>query len=91
MYEYREIMPALLNFLKLNQAMYVQSPKKNVGFAMPLCIIHSLTSRNLSVTQCHKAKVWTVLTLAAHSISSQKNGVQDRIVRILCETVLSNL
>jgi len=44
-----------------------------------------------SVTQCHKAEVWTVLTLAAHSIRSQKNGLQERRVRILCETVLSNL
>jgi len=42
----------------------------------------------MSVTQCHKAEVWTVLTLAA---DFQKNVVHYRIVRILCEAVLSNL
>lgn len=92
MSEYREIMPALLNFSQLNQATYVQAPQKTRGVCKCLYILHiSLTSRNMSVTKCHKAEVLTVRTLAAQSISSQKNVVHYCTVRILCGTVLSNL
>jgi len=62
-----------LNFSQLNQATYVQAPQKIRGVCKCLYVSYiSLTSRNLRVTQCHKAEVWTVLTLAAHSVSSQK-------------------
>jgi hypothetical protein len=41
MSEYREIMPALLNFSQLNQVTYVQAPQKNTWrLQMSVCIAH---------------------------------------------------